>query len=118
MEELQAKEDHLLRQVQQLDSANKSWMRRFGKMLRPCHIITGILLLLLALLVFVSLLMTKYNRQLTYFASSFCITLDSIDKIMHSMGPQTGYTLLVRKIPNPMDIVLTYMQKVKKIIAV
>ena len=40
----------------------------------------------------------------------FC--LHSIDKAMHSLGYKIGYALPTRHLPNPIDIVLVYCQKV------
>ena len=43
---------------------------------------------------------------------SLHMTSCSIDKILHSLGPKMGYALPVRKLPNPIDIVLVYAQRV------
>lgn len=61
---------------------------------RPFQIVLGICLILLALLVFISLLLTN------------------IDKAIHSNGPKQGYALPKRSLPNPVDIVLVFSQKV------
>ncbi|KAL4237090.1 putative lysosomal cobalamin transporter [Mactra antiquata] len=61
---------------------------------RPFAIVFGILLILLAILVFLSLLLTN------------------IDKTMHSLGPKLGYALPKPTLPNPVDIVLVFSQQV------
>lgn len=62
--------------------------------LRPFQIVFGICFIALALLVFISLLLTN------------------IDKAMHSPGATKGYALAKRSLPNPVDIVLVFSQKV------
>lgn len=61
---------------------------------RPFAVVIGILLILLAILVFLSLLLTN------------------IDKTIHSLGPKLGYALPKATLPNPVDIVLVFCQKV------
>lgn len=61
---------------------------------RPFAIVFGILLILVAILVFLSLLLTN------------------IDKTMNSLGPKLGYALPKSTLPNPVDIVLVFCQKV------
>ena len=40
------------------------------------------------------------------------LCMRSIDKAMHSMGYKIGYALPTRHLPNPIDIVLVFSQKV------
>lgn len=42
----------------------------------------------------------------------FRLIFDSIDKAMNSLGPKMGYALPKRTLPNPLDIILVYLQKV------
>ena len=39
----------------------------------------------------------------------------SIDKAIHSAGPKQGYALAKRSLPNPVDIVLVFSQKVSSV---
>lgn len=66
----------------------KCWL-----VLRPFAVVFGILLILVAILVFLSLLLTN------------------IDKTMNSLGPKLGYALPKSSLPNPVDIVLVFCQK-------
>jgi len=63
---------------------------------RPVQIILGILLLLIAVLIFISLLLSNINK---------CIHFVSFKQIF-AQGNQT--------LPNPIDIVLTWTGKVRK----
>ncbi|CAG5116660.1 unnamed protein product [Candidula unifasciata] len=88
-------EDHLLaRRERHLIASENSWFHKCFFLLRPFEIVLGVVFFLLALLVFISLLLTN------------------IDKAMHSLGYKSGYALPERHLPNPVDIVLVYSQKV------
>ncbi|XP_013083911.2 probable lysosomal cobalamin transporter [Biomphalaria glabrata] len=93
-ENLSEQERLMSRRQRHLQLSEKSWLRKCMLLLRPFEIIFGIIFFLLALLLFVSLLLTN------------------IDKAMHSMGYLSGYALPERHLPNPIDIVLVYSQKV------
>ncbi|XP_005110319.1 probable lysosomal cobalamin transporter [Aplysia californica] len=89
-----AEEDSLLsRRERHLVAAEKSWLRKCRIVFRPFEIILGIIFFLVAMLVFISLLLTN------------------IDKAMHSLGYKSGYALPERHLPNPVDIVLVFCQK-------
>ncbi|KAK2191513.1 hypothetical protein NP493_49g09064 [Ridgeia piscesae] len=85
--------EHLIERRQSSLESRSCW-DRCGTLLRPFKITVAALLLLTATLVVVSLVLTN------------------IDKILHSLGPKMGYALPVRKLPNPIDIVLVYAQRV------
>ncbi|GFR80356.1 LMBR1 domain containing 1 [Elysia marginata] len=91
---LAAEESLIARQDRHLEAAERSWLRKCMILLRPFEIIVGVVCFLMALLVFLSLLMTN------------------IDKAMHSVGYKSGYALPKRHLPNPVDIALVYAQKV------
>jgi len=63
------------------------------KLLRPLQIVFGCLVGALALLIWISLLMTN------------------IDKAMHSLGMRMGYALPESYLPNPIDIILVAFQR-------
>ncbi|CAL1530463.1 unnamed protein product [Lymnaea stagnalis] len=89
-----AEEERLMsRRERHLVASEKSWCRKCMILLRPFEIIMGVVFFLMALLVFISLLLTN------------------IDKAMHSMGYLSGYALPERHLPNPVDIALVYSQK-------
>ncbi|KAK7100447.1 probable lysosomal cobalamin transporter [Littorina saxatilis] len=91
---LEEEERQLVRRERHLEAEEKSWLRKCLVVLRPLEILFGILSLLLGVLIFISLLMTN------------------IDKAMHGLGYKMGYALPTRHLPNPIDIVLVYCQKV------
>ncbi|RUS69725.1 hypothetical protein EGW08_022511 [Elysia chlorotica] len=90
---LAAEESLITRQERHLQVAEKSWLRKCLVLLRPFEIIIGIVCFVMALLVFLSLLLTN------------------IDKTIHSVGYKSGYALPKRHLPNPVDIALVYCQK-------
>ncbi|XP_071148774.1 probable lysosomal cobalamin transporter [Mytilus edulis] len=61
---------------------------------RPFEVVIGVAFQLLTLLIFLSLLLTN------------------IDKALHGKGYKLGYALPKRTLPNPIDIVLVFCQKV------
>lgn len=91
---LEDEERHLVRQERHLEAKEKSWFQKCLVLLRPFEIAVGFIFFLLGLLIFISLLLTN------------------IDKAMHSLGYKIGYALPTRHLPNPIDIVLVYCQKV------
>ncbi|XP_077990655.1 putative lysosomal cobalamin transporter [Glandiceps talaboti] len=92
--DLEQKEKLIKRRRRHLQKANTSWLNRCSLLWRPFEVILGIVLSLLALLIMLSLLLT------------------SIDKLLHSLGPKTGYILPQSTLPNPLDITLVYCQQV------
>ena len=49
---------------------------------------------------------------LYFYSQHFFFCFCSIDKILHSLGPRYSYTLPKSSLPNPLDIVLLYAQRV------
>ncbi|KAK6180086.1 hypothetical protein SNE40_012298 [Patella caerulea] len=87
--------EHLMeRRLRHLLAKENSCVNKCLKFLRPFEMVFGILISLIGLLVFISLL------------------LSNIDKAIHSGGYKMGYALPERHLPNPIDIVLVYSQKV------
>lgn len=91
---LEGEERVLVRRERHLQAANLSWLNKCLKCCRPFEFVFGILFLLFGLLIFVSLLLT------------------SVDKALNSLGYKYGYALPKAKLPNPINIVLVYAQKV------
>ncbi|XP_067677707.1 probable lysosomal cobalamin transporter [Haliotis asinina] len=88
-------QDRLMeRQLRHLEANDRSCIRKCLLVLRPFEMLFGFLFLLVALLIFISLLLTN------------------IDKAMHSKGYKIGYALAQRKLPNPVDIALVFCQLV------
>ncbi|XP_046564132.1 LOW QUALITY PROTEIN: probable lysosomal cobalamin transporter [Haliotis rubra] len=80
--------------LRHLEANDRSCIRKCLLVLRPFEMLFGFLFLLVALLIFISLLLTN------------------IDKAMHSKGYKIGYALAQRKLPNPVDIALVFCQMV------
>lgn len=93
IENLEENEALMNRQERHLE-ARDTCCQKMLIILRPFAIVFGILLIMVALLVFLSLLLTN------------------IDKTMHSLGPKLGYALPKAILPNPIDIVLVFCQQV------
>lgn len=91
---LEGEERVLVRRERHLQAANLSWLNKCLKCCRPFEFVFGILFLLFGLLIFVSLLLT------------------SVDKALNSLGYKYGYALPKAQLPNPINIVLVYAQKV------
>lgn len=91
---LEGEERVLVRRERHLQAANLSWLNKCLKCCRPFEFVFGIFFLLFGLLIFVSLLLT------------------SVDKALHSLGYKYGYALPKAQLPNPINIVLVYAQKV------
>ncbi|CAH1773431.1 unnamed protein product, partial [Owenia fusiformis] len=92
--ELEETDRLMSRQEAQLESRELSCLSKCSILLRPVEILAGIVFFLIALVVFVSLLLTN------------------IDKVMHSLGWRMGYALPKRTLPNPVDIMLVYAQMI------
>jgi len=94
LEELEERDRFLARREQHLDDAQRSCLTKCLLVLRPLQIFFGIMFFLMELIIFLSLLLTN------------------IDKVLHSEGWRKGYALPKRHLPNPIDIILVYCQKV------
>ncbi|XP_021342280.1 probable lysosomal cobalamin transporter [Mizuhopecten yessoensis] len=82
------------RKEKHLATNEGSILQRCLVVLRPFEVVFGVFFFLITLLIFVSLLLTN------------------IDKAMHSLGYKFGYALPHRTLPNPVDMVLVFCQKV------
>eukprot|EP00058_Branchiostoma_floridae_P008074 XP_002593562.1 hypothetical protein BRAFLDRAFT_88503 [Branchiostoma floridae] len=94
MDELDEKLHLLRRRERHLLSAERSWLNKCFIVCRPFQMVFGIVFILLALIIFVSLL------------------LSCIDRILHGLGYKMGYALPKPQLPNPVDIVMVNTQKV------
>lgn len=82
----------LRRRERKLRAVSKSWMQKCQKFLRPLSIAIGIVLFLMALLVFLSLL------------------LNNIDRILNGLGYHYGFFLKESTLPNPIGKILLLTQ--------
>ncbi|XP_066272446.1 probable lysosomal cobalamin transporter [Branchiostoma lanceolatum] len=94
MDDLDEKLHLLRRRERHLLSAERSWLNKCFIVCRPFQMVFGIVFILLALIIFVSLL------------------LSCIDRILHGLGYKMGYALPKPQLPNPVDIVMVNTQKV------
>lgn len=94
LEDMEEKVEVMSRREGFLQATEKSLLYRCRMVFRPFQIVFGVFFILITLLIFLSLLLTN------------------IDKILHSLGWRMGYTLTVRKLPNPIDITLVFAQQV------
>jgi len=94
LEKLERMERHITRQEQLVEEVRGSLWYKCRRFMRPLEITTGVVLGLLALLIWTSLLLTN------------------IDKAMHSLGRRMGYALEKRTLFNPLDQLLVFLQKV------
>ncbi|KAI0232159.1 putative lysosomal cobalamin transporter, partial [Lamellibrachia satsuma] len=94
LEQLEDHEQLIERRQSHLVVNEGSCLHRCSALLRPFKIAMAVLFILVATLIFISLILTN------------------VDKLLHSLGPKMGYALPVRKLPNPIDIVLVYAQRV------
>ncbi|XP_061181759.1 probable lysosomal cobalamin transporter [Saccostrea echinata] len=93
--EILDEEERLLeREEKHLEAKEKSLLRKCLLILRPFEVVFGVAFFLVTLLIFVSLLLTN------------------IDKAIHGLGYKSGYALPKRQLPNPVDIILVFCQKV------
>lgn len=91
--ELEENRRFVERQERHLAEEQNSCLRKCLLVFRPFEIFIGCFFLLIALLIFLSLLLTN------------------IDKAMNSLGFKMGYALPKRTLPNPIDMVLVFSQK-------
>ncbi|RWS17352.1 putative lysosomal cobalamin transporter-like protein, partial [Dinothrombium tinctorium] len=91
---LEEDERQIIREEQLVDQHRKSLRYKCRVIIRPAEITFGIATAILSLLIWISLLLTN------------------IDKAMHSDQMKMGYYLPKSTLPNPIDIVLTYIQRV------
>ncbi|CAI9727329.1 Hypothetical predicted protein [Octopus vulgaris] len=92
--ELEENRRFLERQERHLAEEQSSCLRKCLLVFRPFEIFVGVFCLLLTLLIFLSLLLTN------------------IDKAMNSLGYKIGYALPKSTLPNPIDMILVFSQKV------
>jgi LMBR1 domain-containing protein 1 len=92
--QLEDEERQNTREEQAVDEVRQTLWYKCRLVLRPLEVVIGVVLGILALLIWISLLLTN------------------IDKAMHSLGPKLGYALPKRTLPNPLDIILVYLQRV------
>lgn len=96
LDELEQKQTALSRNEASIQIIRRSFFFKFRYIYRPVQIIVGVLLLLFAILIFVSLLLSNINKCLHF-----------IDfKEIFAQGNKT--------LPNPIDIILTWSGKVKR----
>eukprot|EP00057_Strongylocentrotus_purpuratus_P012603 XP_011667077.1 PREDICTED: probable lysosomal cobalamin transporter [Strongylocentrotus purpuratus] len=93
LQQLDDEEELIKRRQRHLKGKKGSLSARCGKFWRPFEIIAGILLILFSFLLITSLSMT------------------SLDRALHSLGPRSGYVLTKRTYPNPVDMMLLYAQR-------
>lgn len=94
LERLEGEEKLLIRRERHLQAANLGWLNKCLKCCRPFEVVFGVIFLLLGLLIIVSLFLT------------------CLDKALHSLGYKYGYALPKPQLPNPINIVMVYAQKV------
>lgn len=94
LHELNEKEHLLQRKVGFLASTMNSWLSKCFILLRPIQLLTGFVFSIIAFLIILGIVLTN------------------IDKLLHSNGASSGYALDQPQIPNPIDIVLLFCQKV------
>ncbi|RWS24539.1 putative lysosomal cobalamin transporter-like protein, partial [Leptotrombidium deliense] len=94
LNKLEEDKRQIIREEQLVDEHRKTLRYKCRMILRPAEITFGIIVGVLSLTVWISLLLTN------------------VDKAMHSYGMKAGYFLPKRVLPNPIDIVLTFFQKV------
>lgn len=91
-EYLEVKERLLRRKERKLKTTSKSWTHKCSKFWYPLSILIGIVLILMALLVFVSLL------------------LNNIDRAIHGLGYHYGFLLKKSTLPSPIGKLLFFTQ--------
>lgn len=95
-EALQQKEEALTRNTESIQVVRRSLFFKCRFIYRPLQMILGVLLLLFALLIFISLLLSNINK---------CIHFISFKQI-YAQGNKT--------LPNPIDIIITWTGKVRQ----
>ncbi len=96
LEELEQKELALTRSEESIKVVRRSLFFKFRHIYRPIQIILGVLLLLVALLIFISLLLSNINK---------CIHFTNFKQIF-AQGNKT--------LPDPIDIILTWTGHVRE----
>ena len=91
-EYLEAQDRLLKKREKQLQRVSKGWLEKCRKCWRPFTVVIGIVLFLLAVLVFLSLL------------------LSNIDRIMHGLGYHYGFLLKKSTLPSPIGELLLITQ--------
>lgn len=91
---LEGEEKLLVRRERHLQAANLGWLNKCLKCCRPFEVVFGVFFLLFGLLIVVSMFIT------------------CLDKALHSLGYKFGYALPKPQLPNPINIVMVYAQKV------
>ncbi|KAL9980898.1 hypothetical protein ACROYT_G009538 [Oculina patagonica] len=91
---LEGEEQVLVRRERHLQAANLGWLNKCLKCCRPFEVVFGVFFLLLGLLIAVSLFLT------------------CLDKALNSLGYKFGYALPKSQLPNPINIVMVYAQRV------
>ena len=94
LEELQQELIALNRNEESIKIVRRSFWFKFRFIYRPLQILSGVLLILIALLIFVSLLLSNINK---------CIHFTSFKQIF-AQGNKT--------LPNPIDIIVTWTGRV------
>jgi LMBR1 domain-containing protein 1 len=94
LEELQEQEMTLSRNDESIKVLRRSFWFKFRYIYRPMQIIFGVLLILFALLIFISLLLSNINK---------CIHFTSFKNIFAQGN---------KSLPNPIDIIVTWTGQV------
>ena len=94
LREAEETEALLRAQENELEARKDSCFRTCLRCCRPLRVLLGLLFLLVSLTIAASLV------------------IGNVDKALHSLGPRMGYALPQRTLPNPVDIVLQYAQRV------
>lgn len=94
LEELEQQEIALIRNEESIKIVRRSFWFKCRYIYRPMQIIFGLLLILLALVIFISLLLSNINK---------CIHFTSFQQIF-AQGNKT--------LPNPIDIIVTWTGRV------
>jgi LMBR1 domain-containing protein 1 len=94
LSKLERSERNISRQEELVEEVRGSLWYKCRRFMRPIEVAIGCVLGLLAFLIWMSLLLTN------------------IDKAMHGKGAGMGYVLEKRTLPNPIDVILVFLQKI------
>ncbi|XP_038057530.1 probable lysosomal cobalamin transporter [Patiria miniata] len=94
LEDLKDEEELIQQRERHLVAIQKKLCYKCSCVWRPLQVVIGIVLILVAILVFGSLF------------------ISSLDRILHSLGYKTGYILPTSTLPNPLGMLLVVMQQV------
>ena len=94
LSKLERSERNINRQEELVEEVRGSLWYKCRRFMRPIEISIGCVLGLLAFLIWMSLLLTN------------------IDKAMNGKGVRMGYVLEKRTLPNPIDVILVFLQKI------